>query len=246
MNINDIIKNAISETLNENGLLNNHKSNKVNSDINLENKEVISEAYVTEAGKFNLKTELLSEKTKKSHQELLEGYVENLNKVSAKIDGCDKSSANLNHSSYRSLKIDETYNHNAAFLHGLYFENISDVNSQITVDSLTYMKLARDFGTFDKWQEDFVACCLSARNGWAVTFYNPHLKRYMNTVIDLHSENVMIGLLPIVVMDCWEHSYYRDYLKDRKTYVYGMMKELNWSVVENRVSKTEKIAKILG
>ena len=246
MNINDIIKNAISETLNENGLLNNHKVNKVVSDVNVDREEVISEAYVTEAGKFKLRTELLSEKTKKSHQELLEGYVENLNKVSAKIDGCDKSSANLNHSDFRNLKIDETYNHNAAFLHGLYFENISDVNSQITVDSLTYMKLARDFGTFDKWQEDFVACCLSARNGWAVTFYNPYLKRYMNTVIDLHSLNVMIGLIPVVVMDCWEHSYYRDYLKDRKTYVYGMMKELNWSVVEDRVNKTEKIAKILG
>ena len=68
----------------------------------------------------------------------------------------------------------------------------------------------------------------------------------MNTVIDLHSLNVMIGLLPIIVMDCWEHSYYRDYLKDRKTYVYGMMKELNWEVIENRISKTEKISKILG
>lgn len=246
MNINDIIKNAISETLNESGLLNNHKSNKVNSDVNVENKEVISEAYVTEAGKFKLRTELLSDKTKKAHQELLEGYVEKLNKVSAKIDGCDKSSANLNHSEFRNLKLDETYNHNAAFLHGLYFENISDVNSQITVDSLVYMKLARDFGTFDKWQEDFVACCLSARNGWAVTFYNTQLKRYMNTVIDLHSESVMIGLLPVIVMDCWEHSYYRDYLKDRKTYVYGMMKELNWSTIEDRFNKTEKIAKILG
>ena len=206
----------------------------------------LTEAYVTEAGKFNLKTELLSDKTKKSHQELLEGYVDTLNKVSAKLDGVDKSSSNLNNSEFRSLKIDETYNHNAAFLHGLYFENISDLNSQVTVDSLSYMKLARDFGTFDKWQEDFVACCLAARNGWAVTFYNPNLKRYMNTVIDLHSQNVMINLMPIIVMDCWEHSYYRDYLKDRKTYVYGMMKELDWSVIEKRVTTSEKIAKVLG
>ena len=156
------------------------------------------------------------------------------------------SAANLNHSEFRGLKVDESYNHNAAFLHGLYFENISDLNSQVNMDSLSYMKLTRDFGTFDKWQEDFVACCLSARNGWCVTFYNPYLKRYMNTVIDLHSLNVMIGMMPVIVMDCWEHSYYRDYLKDRKTYVYGMMKELNWEVIENRIKKTEKISKILG
>ena len=245
MRINNLIKKAIAETLEEKGLTTKVRKEKL-TENNSSSSNVISEAYVAEAGKFNLKTELLSDKTKKSHQELLEGYVETLNKVSAKLDGVDKSSANLNHSDFRNLKVDETYNHNAAFLHGLYFENISDLNSQITVDSLTYMKLARDFGTFDKWQEDFVACCLSARNGWAVTFYNTNLRRYMNTVIDLHSQNVMISMLPVIVMDCWEHSYYRDYLKDRKTYVYGMMKELDWSVIEGRFKVSEKIAKVLG
>ena len=245
MNIDQLIKNAIAETLSERGIV-NHIDDNIKTDKNVNNDAVISEAYVAAAGKFNLGTELLSSKTKKAHQELLEGYVKELNDVSSKLDGVDKSAANLNNSRFRSLKVDETYNHNAAFLHGMYFENISDLNSTITVDSLTYMRLARDFGTFDKWQEDFVACCLSARNGWGVTFYNPQLKRYMNTVIDLHSSNVMIGLLPIIVMDCWEHSYYRDYLKDRKTYVYGMMKELNWSVIEDRVKKADKIAKILG
>ena len=245
MNIEKLIKNAIAETLEEKGL-NHNKSEKVLSESNEKTSNVISESYVTQAGKFNLQTELLSAKNKKAHQELLEGYVKELNNIAARIDGTDKSSANLNNSEFRSLKIDETYNHNAAFLHGMFFENISDLNSQITVDSLSYMRLARDFGTFDKWQEDFVACALSARNGWAVTFYNPNLKRYMNTIIDLHSSNVMIGMLPVVVMDCWEHSYYRDYLKDRKSYVFGMMKELNWSVIEKRFKQSEVIAKALG
>ncbi len=245
MNIDQLIKKAIAETLSEKGI-NTQESHLYKTEANVENNTVLKEAYVAEAGKFNLNTELLSQKTKRAHQELLEGYVKELNDISSKLDGVDKSSANLNNSQFRSLKIDETYNHNAAFLHGMYFENISDLNSTVSVDSLSYMRLARDFGTFDKWQEDFVACCLSARNGWGVTFYNPQLRRYMNTVIDLHSDSVMIGLMPIIVMDCWEHSYYRDYLKDRKTYVYGMMKELNWSVIEDRVKKADKIAKILG
>jgi superoxide dismutase, Fe-Mn family len=204
----------------------------------------LNESYVTEAGQFNLQTELLSQKTKKAHKELLDGYVVQLNKISASLDGIDKTSANLNHSAFRSLKIDETYNHNAAFLHGLYFENISDLNSHISMDSLSYMRLARDFGSFDAWQEDFVACCLSARNGWAVTAYNMQLNKFINTVIDLHSNNVMFGIFPVIVMDCWEHSYYRDYLRDRKSYVFGMMKELNWSVVEKRIKVADSISKV--
>jgi len=225
-NIENLIKEAIDETFSQES-------------------KVVNEAYVTQANKFDLQTELLSSKTKDAHQKLLEGYSKKLNEVSAKIDGCDKGSANLNHSEFRGLKVDETYNHNAAFLHGLYFENISDLNSQINMNSLSYMKLSRDFGTFDAWQEDFVACCLSARNGWAVTFYNPYLKRYINTVIDLHSTNVMIGMMPVIVMDCWEHSYYRDYMSNRKAYVFGMMKELNWGVIEDRIKKSEKLRKIL-
>ena len=240
MNIQEVIKNAVEKTLNENGI-NNMKRKEVLPEVK---QETLSEAYGIEDGKFNLQTELLSQKTKKSHQELLECYVKKLNEVSAKIDGCAKSRANLNNSEFRSLKIDETYNYNAAFLHGLYFGNISDLNSSVAVDNLSYMKLAKDFGTFDAWQEDFVACCLSARNGWAVTLYSTQLNRYMNTVIDLHSQNVMIGMIPIIVMDCWEHSYYKDYLKDRKSYVFAMMKELNWSVIDQRVKKAVAISKL--
>jgi Fe-Mn family superoxide dismutase len=232
-NLDKIIREAIDSTLSENGLNNDLNSNTTN-------KELVSESYVVEAGKFKLQTELLSSKTKKSHLDLLDGYTKKLNLISSQLDGVDKSSSNLNSSSFRSLKIDETYNHNAVFLHGLYFENISDLNSTITMDSLSYIRLSRDFGTFDSWQEDFLACCLSARNGWAVTYYDLHLKRFINTFIDLHSQNVMIGMFPVIVMDCWEHSYYKDYLKDRKSYVFGMMKELNWTTIENRIKKSRQ------
>jgi len=246
MKLENLIENIIKETLIENGLVNVDKDVEVKSEDKQDTNNVINESYVAQTGKFNLSTELLSEKTKKQHQELLEGYVRELNDISNKLDSCDKLAANLNNSVYRSLKIDEVYNHNAAFLHGLYFENISDLSSTISMDSLSYMRLSRDFGSFDKWQEDFVACCVSARNGWAMTVYNMQLRRYINTVIDLHSSNVMIGVFPIIVMDCWEHAYFKDYLANRKPYVFGMMKELNWTVIENRIKKADKIAKILG
>ena len=217
----------------------------IRNSLGLKNKKTINEAYVVQAQKFDLKTELLSEKTKAAHQALLEGYVETLNGISAKLDTVDRETANLNDSEFRSLKIDETYNCNAAFLHGMYFENISDLSSKISMDSLSYMRLERDFGTFEAWQKDFIACAMSARNGWAVTVYNGFLKKYINIVIDLHSLNVPINCYPVIVMDVWEHSYYRDYLKDRKSYVFGMMKQLNWETIESRFKKSEAISKVL-
>ena len=207
--------------------------------------KTINESYVTQAKKYDLPTELLSEKNKKEHQQLLANYVSSLNEVSAKLDTSDRDAANLNWSEFRALKIDEVYNMNAAYLHALFFENISDLRSTITMDSLSFMRLERDFGSFDAWQKDFVACALSARNGWVVTVYSFMLKRYINVVVDLHHQNIPIGCHPIIVVDCWEHSYYRDYLSDRKTYVYGMMKELDWNVIEERIKKADKMSKVL-
>lgn len=207
-------------------------------------KSPINESYVTRARKYDLPTELLSEKTKKAHQESMAGYVESLNEISAKLDTVSRDDADSNHSSIRGLKIDETYNANAAYLHALYFKNISDLKSVITMDSITFIRIERDFGSFDAWQKDFIATCLASRNGWGLLVYNIFLGRYMNVVVDLHSSGVPIACIPILAMDCWEHSYYRDYLRDRKTYIYAMMKEINWEVVEKRVRKAEKIAKI--
>lgn len=206
--------------------------------------EDLNESYVTQAQKYNLNTELLSDKNKAEHQKLLENYVKSLNEISVKLDTADRDEANPNHCEFRSLKTDETYNMNAAYLHALFFENISDVRSVITMDSLAFMRIERDFGSFDAWQKDFIACALSARNGWAVTCYSMMLKRYINIIVDLHSQHIPIACVPVIVLDCWEHSYYRDYLTDRKTYAYGMMKEFDWNEIEKRMKKAEKIAKL--
>ena len=211
----------------------------------LEVRERLDEALVAQEKKFVLNSEFLSEKNKKNHKDLYSQYVKDFNTISAKLDAVDKSNASGNHSAFRQLKIDETYNMNAAYLHELYFANVSDVRSNISMDSISFMRLERDFGSFDEWQRDFIACCLSSRCGWVVTYLNTYTQKYMNCVIDLHSQNVPAGFYPVIVMDVWQHAYYRDYLKDVKTYTAAMMKELNWKIIENRFTKADKILQVL-
>lgn len=205
----------------------------------------INEAYVAQEKQFNIVTDLLSEKNVANHKELYKAYLKGFNEVSAKLDAIDKSSADKNHSEFRSVKLDETFNMNGAYLHELYFANIGDANSQINMDTLSFMRINRDFGTFDDWQKDFIACGKSARNGWVITYYNMYTQSLMNCFIDLHSKNVPVGMFPVIVIDMWDHSYYKDYLKDSKTYLIGMMKQLKWNVIEERIKKSDKISQIL-
>lgn len=201
----------------------------------------LNEAYVLSSNKYDLATEKLSEENKAAHQELMDGYVKAANEIAAALDTADRENSNPNNSTFRSLKMDEVHNVNAAFLHGMFFENVSDVRSNIAMDSLTYMRLERDFGSFDAWQRDFIACALASRNGWVVTAYNFLLKRYVNVVVDLHNVGIPFAAHPVIVLDCWEHSYYRDYLKDRRSYVFAMMKELRWALIEERVRRVERM-----
>ncbi len=193
-----------------------------------------------------MKTEKLSDGTKSSHDKLYKGYVEAFNKVTTALIAADKNEVKSTASSYRSLKVDETYNFNGVKLHELYFANISDVDSEIRVDSLPYMKLSRDWGTFEAWQEDFIAACMGSRNGWALTVWEPYRDVYMNVIVDSHDTNIPVGTIPVIVMDMWEHAYFKDYMTDKKSYIFAMMKELNWDVVEARmmVCENSNISKV--
>ena len=214
--------------------------------LGLDDESVLSESYVTAAKKYNVTSELLSEKSKTARQREYERSVEALNKVSANLDTANRQEANRFSSEFRHFKTDEAHLITTAFLKAYHFENISDLKSQISVDSICFMRLERDFGSFDDWQKDFIACGMSARNGYVVTAYNFLLRRYMNFIVDNQSQGMPVGCMPVIVLDVSEGAYYRDYLDDRKSYMVAMMKEFDWEKIEERFKQSDKMSKVIG
>ena len=209
------------------------------------NSETLDEGYIATPKHYSQVSDLVSQRTKDAHKGLYEKYITTLNETSARIDSANPQDSNANSSDYRSLKLDESNAINAVNLHELYFSNCFDPHSELFMDTLAYMRLQRDFGSFDRWQADFLACAEANREGWAVCGYNTYLKRFVNTVIDGHNGNVMLGLIPVIVVDTFAHSYYRDYLDDKKSYIIAMMREFNWQVIEERFKKMEKVHEAL-
>lgn len=236
-----IFENIDFEAIVKNSVKNHFK----NAEKDLPAISTLDESYVAEPKQFKQVSEFVSQKTKNAHTDLYKGYVESLNSVSSKLDTADRTNVNSRHSDYRSLKLDETYNLNATWLHELYFANCFDPHSEVVMDSIAYLKLQRDFGTFDDWQRDFMACALSAGNGWAVLGYHMFLKKYVNFIVSHHSGDVPVGFYPVIVMDMWEHAYAKDYTTDKKSYLISQMRELNWTVIEDRFKKTEGFAHVL-
>ena len=206
----------------------------------------LSESYVTAAKKYDITSELLSEKSKAARQKEYEKCIEVLNKVSAQLDTANRQEANRFSSDFRHFKTEESHLLTSAFLKAYHFENISDLRSQIAVDSICFMRLERDFGSFDDWQKDFIACGMSARNGFVITAYSFFLRRYINIIVDNQSQGVPVACMPVIVLDVSDGAYYRDYLDDRKSYMTAMMKEFDWEKIEDRFKQSDKMSKVMG
>ena len=200
----------------------------------------LNESYVVQAPSAEIATELMSSKSKNILQILIDQYAKELNYVSAELDTASRDLAMPDASNYVSLKAQEGRLLQLNFLLGLHITNISDVQSMLTMDSLTFMRLDRDFGSFDAWQKDFIACSMGS-GCFAITAYNLELRRYMNLIVDdIHS--LPPSVIPVISLSVMPELYVRDYLNDRKSYVFAMMKELKWSVVESRVKRAEAAA----
>ena len=207
--------------------------------------EPVNEAFVAQEKPVKQISERVSQATKESHKELYGLHVKAFNTTSIELDSVSRDNANPRHCEFSSLKSDESRELNSVWLHELFFANCFDPHSDITVDSLPFMRLERDFGSFTAWQKDFMACALSAVPGWVVTGYNMYLRKYVNTIIRGNDVGMMLGIYPVIVLDCWEHAFSRDRGNDVSSHVVIHMKEFNWRVIEERFKIADNVAQSL-
>ena len=79
----------------------------------------------------------------------------------------------------------------------------------------------------------FKAIALTRGIGWAILYYDNRSKRLLNAWVDEHHLGQLVGLLPILVLDMWEHAYFIDYTPaEKKKYVEAFFENLNWQNVE--------------
>ena len=203
----------------------------------------IVENYDVRSKPFDLKTELLSTSAKKIIKETYEKSVKDLNEVSTLLEGAARNPDQSGRSSYRDLKKDEQRLITQSFLMANFLENVDDQNSTLTMDSLSYMRLSRDWGTFDEWQQDFLACALNSRSGFVVTCYSSLLKKYMNFCVDSDMGGIPPGCETVISVCTFDSFYTKDYINKKDQYVRAMMKEISWDTVEDRIKSIEKKVK---
>lgn len=163
------------------------------------------------------------------------GYVDKRNEIEKSLETADRAAANANYSVYGELKRRETFNASGQILHEIYWENMGG-DDNIDPNSALAKKINADFGSFDDWKADFVAAA-KASLGWALLCWDPSDEKLHNYLCDFHNNGAVWGAVPLVVVDVFEHAYYRQWGPKRPDYLSGFMANLNWKAINDRYMK---------
>lgn len=177
----------------------------------------------------------LSKKQIDAHyDDLYLGYIKKLGEIHRHLKEANRKAANSNWSEFRGLKQSELTVLNAVRFHEMYFSNMAQ---SIKMPSYIEDHLTTSFKKKSAWEEDFIACGLSAR-GWVVLGYDRVDKRLMNVMTDSH-DVYAVNVDPILVMDMYEHSYYIDFGSSKGKYIEFFLENINWDTVASRLTEYE-------
>lgn len=165
------------------------------------------------------------------HFQLYEGYVKNVNAWQAKRDAAPPPDAPYIHG---NLERRLSREFDGMRLHELYFENLGGNGANLNKNDPLYLMITNQFGSFEKWKQDFINTGLTRGIGWAILYYDPEQKRLFNIWVDEHVTGHLVTSKPLLVMDVYEHAYMTQYKLDKAKYIEAFFNNINWNTVSQR------------
>lgn len=94
------------------------------------------------------------------------------------------------------------------------------------------------FGSFAGFTKQFTAVAAGVQgSGWAILAWDSIGERLVTVQLYDQQGNIPMGLTPIVLLDCWEHAYYLDYLNVRADYIAAWWNIVNWADADARLAR---------
>jgi Fe-Mn family superoxide dismutase len=157
------------------------------------------------------------------------GAMRRLNAITEQLENLDFAKAPGH--VVNGLKREELVALNSTLLHELYFASLGGDGSR--PEPTIKEALARDFGSFDRWRDEFLAMgyALGGGSGWVLLTYVPRDGRLMNQYGAEHTQAVASGV-PILALDMYEHAYHMDFGANARAYVETFLRNIDWKNVE--------------
>jgi Fe-Mn family superoxide dismutase len=187
-----------------------------------------------EAKNFNIPTlEGISEKQIEEHLKLYNGYVTNTNLIIREMERLEKDPNLGNNYCLSEIRRRFGFEFDGMRSHEYYFGALETGVKKINQNGNLYKKLVEQFGSLDKWRENFISTATTRGAGWTIMYYDKVADQFIIAWIDEHHLGHLSSLPIVIALDVWEHAFMIDYTPgERKTYIDAYLDNLNWDNVE--------------
>jgi Fe-Mn family superoxide dismutase len=113
--------------------------------------------------------------------------------------------------------------------HTAFWHNLSPEGGDRPVGELA-SAIDEFFGSFDGFQKHFAAAAAGIQgSGWAILAWDSLGEKLV--VFQLYDQqgNIPLGVVPIVLLDMWEHAFYLDYVNVKADYIKAWWNIVSWA-----------------
>jgi len=172
------------------------------------------------------------------HDKHHKSYVDGLNKAEKEMRQARSSN---NFDLIKHWEREAAFNGAGHYLHTIFWD-IMRPNGGGRPSGQLKKEMNRSFGSFEQFKNHFSEAANKVEGGgWGILVWSPRAGRLEILQAEKHQNLSQWDVLPLLVLDVWEHAYYLNYKNDRKKYIENRWNVVNWPEVEKRFSVASQI-----
>ncbi|NCT90036.1 superoxide dismutase [Cellulomonas sp. APG4] len=166
----------------------------------------------------------------KHHAAYVTGANTALEKMAEARDKGDHGSVNL-------LEKNLAFNLGGHVNHTAFWQNLSPDGGDKPTGELA-AAIDEFFGSFDAFQKQFTANAAGIQgSGWSILAWDSLGQKLATFQLYDQQGNIPLGIVPIVLLDMWEHAFYLDYVNVKADYIAAWWNIVNWADAEQRFQR---------
>ena len=118
--------------------------------------------------------------------------------------------------------------------HSIFWTNLSPEGGDKPTGDLA-QAIDEHFGSFDGFQAHFTNNAMTIMgSGWSILAWDTIGQKLI--IVQLYDQqgNVPVGLIPLLMLDMWEHAFYLQYKNVKADYVKAWWNVVDWANVQQR------------
>jgi Fe-Mn family superoxide dismutase len=176
----------------------------------------------------------IDEQTMRLHHDIHHnGYVSGLNNAEAKLAEARTAG---DFSLVKHWSREAAFHGSGHLLHSIFWPNmIAASEAKPAPGGDLGEAIDRNFGSFEAFKAQFIAASIAVEgSGWGILAYRPSDDSLVVLTAEKHQNLTQWGVIPLLVLDVWEHAYYLKYQNRRGEYVKNFFNIINWDDVAAR------------